>query len=148
MKRLTVYIALVVAGLILLGTTEASAQKKMAKTLWAAEDLKWEAMQGGPPGVMTALLRGDQTKGAYEGLTKFPAGFKAPLHTHTYDTKIVVIKGAYTYNGKNYGPGSYLFIPGGDKHVSGGTADSETIFFMEQPGKFDMKPVEPPKAKK
>ena len=150
MKRLSLYIVLVLAGLIFFGTTEASAQKKMKKepVLWAAEDIKWEAMQGGSPGVMSAKLWGDQSKGAYGGLTKFPAGFKAPLHYHTNDIKMVVIKGAYTYKGKKYGPGSYLFIPGGDKHESGGVADSETIFFMEQPGKFDLIPVEPPMEKK
>ena len=150
MKKLSLYIVLVLVGLIFFGATEASAQKKMKKeaVLWAAEDLKWEALQGGTPGVMTTVLWGDQTKGAYGGLTKFPAGFKAPLHYHTNDIKIVVIKGAYTYKGKKYGPGSYLFIPGGDKHKSGGVADSETIFFMEQPGKFDLIPVEPPMEKK
>ncbi len=148
MKTFSSYIALVLAGLIFFGATEASAQKRMKKVLWAAEDIKWEAMQGGPPGVMTAMLWGDQTKGAYGGLTKFPAGFKAPLHYHTNDMKVVVIKGAYTYNGKKYGPGSYLTIPGGDKHVSGGVDDSETIFLLEQPGKFDLKPIEPPKEKK
>ena len=148
MKRLSLCIVLVLVGLIFFGTTEASAQKKMKKVLWAAEDIKWEPLQGGPPGVMTATLWGDQTKGAYGGFTKFPAGFKAPLHYHTYETKIVVVKGAYTFNGKKYGPGSYLLIPGGDKHESGGVDDSETIFLLEQPGKFDLKPVEPSDEKK
>jgi quercetin dioxygenase-like cupin family protein len=58
---------------------------------------------------------------------------------------MVVLKGAYTYKGKKYGPGSYLFIPGGEKHESGGVDESESIFFIEQPGMFDLKPVEPPK---
>ena len=116
--------------------------------LWTAEDIKWEAMQGGPPGVMTATLWGDQTKGAYGALNKFPAGFKAPLHFHTNATKIVVIKGAYTYNGKKYGPGSYVYVPGGVKHESGGVEDSESIFFIEQSGKFDLVPVNSPSEKK
>jgi quercetin dioxygenase-like cupin family protein len=143
MKRFSLYLALVLVGLIFFGATEASAQKKMKKQpiLWAAEDIKWEQLKDGPPGVMTATLWGDQTKGAYGGLTKFPAGFKAPLHTHTYDTKIVVIKGAYVYNGKAYGPGSYVYVPGGTKHTTDGAAESETIFFLEQPGKFDLKIV-------
>ena len=150
MKRYSIYIVLALAGLIFVGATEASAQKKKMKApiLWSAEDIKWEAMEGGPPGVMTAMLWGDQTKGAYGGFTKFPAGFKAPFHYHTNDIKMVVIKGAYTYKGKQYGPGSYLWIPGGDKHESGGIADSETIFFIEQPGKFDLVPVEAPGEKK
>ena len=150
MKRLSLYIVLVLLGLIFIGATETSAQKKMKKeaVLWTAEDLKWEALGAGAPGVMSATLWGDQTKGAYGGLTKFPAGFKAPLHYHTNDIKMVVIKGAYTYNGKKYGPGSYLSIPGGDKHESGGVEDSETVFLLEQPGKFDLNPVEPPSEKK
>jgi len=149
MKRLSSYMVLVLMGLILIGATVASAQKKMEKeTLWAAEDLKWESLSPATPGVMRVMLWGDSTKGAYAGLTKFPAGFKAPLHYHTYATKIVVIKGAYTYNGKKYGPGSYVYVPGGVKHVSGGVEDSESIFFIEQAGKFDLKPVDSPKEKK
>ena len=150
MKKISMYIVLVLVGLMLIVPTGASAQKKMKKdaVLWAAEDLKWEALPGGPPGVMSVTLWGDQTKGAYGGLTKFPAGFKAPLHYHTYDTKIVVVKGAYTYNGKKYGPGSYVSVPGGSKHESAGVADSESIFFIEQPGAFDIKIIEPPAEKK
>ena len=147
MKTLSLYITLVLAGLVFIGTTEASPSKKMKKVLWASEDIKWEAMEGGAPGVMSALLWGDPN-GHHGGLTKFPAGFKAPLHYHTNDTKIIVIKGAYTYEGKQYGPGSYLLIPGGDKHESGGVEGSETIFFLEQPGKFDLNMVEPPTEKK
>jgi quercetin dioxygenase-like cupin family protein len=149
MKKLSLYVVLVLMGLVLIGATEASSQKKTKKeaVLWAAEDLKWEAMPGGPPGVMSVSLWGDQTKGPHGALTKFPAGYKAPLHYHTNDMKMMVIKGAYTYNGKKYGPGSYLFIPGGDKHESGGVDDSETIFLIEQQGPFDLKLVEPPKEK-
>jgi len=143
MKRTLSFIALVLVGLMLIGATQASAQKKMKKEalLCAAEDLKWEAMPGGPPGVMIAPLWGDQTKGAYAGFTKFPAGFKTPLHYHTNDIKMVVVQGAYTYNGKKYGPGSYVFIPGGSKHESGGVVESESIFFTEQSGPFDLQIV-------
>lgn len=150
MKRFSSYIILVLAGLVLLGTTGASAQKKMKKeaVLWSAEDLKWEQLAGAPPGIMSVTLWGDLTKGAYGGFTKFPAGFKAPLHYHTNTTKIIIIKGAYTYNGKQYGPGSYVSVPGGLKHESGGITDSETIFFIEQPGKFDLVPVEAATEKK
>ena len=150
MKRFTLYTAMVLVGFMVCLPSNGFAGKKMKKeaVLWAADDIKWEPMQGGPPGVMTVNLWGDQTKGAYGAMTKFPAGFKAPLHYHTNDIKMVVIKGGYTYKGKKYGPGSYLFIPGGDKHESGGVADSETIFFIEQPGAFDLKPVEPPMEKK
>lgn len=150
MRKVSLYAMLVLAGLILTVMTDAPAQKKANEeaTLWSADDLKWEAMPGGPPGVMSVALWGDQTKGAYAGLTKFPAGFKAPLHFHTNTTKMVVVKGAYTYNGKKYGPGSYVSVPGGLQHESGGVVESETIFFIEQSGKFDINIVQPPAAKK
>jgi hypothetical protein len=148
MRRFILSIVLAVVGLICLRATDASAQAKPEKVVCAAEDMKWEALQGGPPGVMTARLRAVGSKGGYDGFNKFPAGFKAPLHYHTYDTKIIVIKGGYTYKGKKYGPGSYLFIPGGDKHESGGVEDSESVFFIEQPGPFDLKVVEAASEKK
>lgn len=141
---------LALAGLMFFGVAGASAQKQMKQeaVLWAAEDLQWGPLPVGPPGVMSVTLWSDQTNGAHGGFTKFPAGFKAPLHYHTYETKIVVIKGGYTYKGKKYGPGSYLVIPGGDRHVSGGVEDSETIFLIQQPGKFDLIPVEQASGKK
>lgn len=146
MKRLSSQIVLILVGLVFFGTVNASAQKEMKKeaVLWAPEDLKWEQLAGAPPGVMSVKLWGDNTKGAYGGFTKFPDGFKASLHYHTDATKIVVIKGAYTYNGKKYGPGSYVYVPAGLKHESGGVADSESIFFIEQSGKFDLNIVESP----
>ena len=148
-RRLLFCIVPVLAGLILVGSTASLAQDKMSKksVLLEAKDLKWEPIPN-TNGVMTAVVWGDQNKGAHGAFTKFPAGFSEPLHYHTYATKIVVLKGAYTYNGKEYGPGSYLDIPGGDKHISGGTANSETIFFIEQPGKFDLIPVEQKMDKK
>ncbi len=147
MKRSTFFIGMLLGALLLVVTTQASAQKEK-KTLFAPDDLKWEQLKGAPPGVMSAALRGDQTRGGYEGFTKFPAGFRSPMHYHTYATKIIVIKGAYTHNGKKYGPGSYLYIPGGDKHETAGAEDSESIFYIEQQGPFDLIPVEAAKTNK
>jgi quercetin dioxygenase-like cupin family protein len=154
MKRLLLYIVLVLVGLIFIGVTEASAQKKMNKepVMWAAENIKWEKMKGAPPGVMTAMLWGDQTKGAYGALTKFPPNHKNPLHTHSSDLKVIVLSGTFVGGPeggpeKTYGPGSYMLVPGGWKHTSGAGAGGCTLF-QEQSGKFDMMPVEPPKKKK
>ena len=149
MKKVALYTLLALTGLNFLCGMEVSAQSNTKQAvLWAPEDIKWENLKGAPPGVMTANLWGNNTKGAYGGLTKFPEGFKAPKHYHTSAMKIVVIKGAYTYNGKEYGPGSYVYIPGGVRHESGGVESSESIFFTEQPGKFDIIPVGSMKKKK
>lgn len=144
MKKFTLHIVLLIGAFIISMPKEVNAQNdnKNEPVLWTAEDVKWAPIPGGTSGAMNARLWGDETKGAHGGLTKFPAGFKAPLHHHSNDIRIVVVKGAYIYNGKKYGPGSYLFIPGGTNHESGGAEDSESIFFTDQPGPFDIKPVE------
>lgn len=145
MKRFSMYLAPVLVGLIFFGATQASAQKKMKKEpiLWTAEDIKWVPLKGAAPGVMTATLWGNLEKGPYGALIKFPAGFEAPLHYHTSDIKIIIIKGAYIYTPeggtrKRFGAGSYVSYPGGDRHTTHGAEDSETVFFIEQPGKFDI----------
>ena len=148
MKKILSFFSLVLVGLIFISSTNVYAQKKMKKepVMWAAENIKWEEMKDGPPGVMTATLWGDITKGAYGALVKFPANTKHPLHTHSGDIKTVVLSGTFTYapeggEEKSYGAGSYLLLPGGSKHISGSGPDGCT-FFMEQPSKFDMKMVE------
>ena len=154
MKRLSLYIVLALTGLILFGVTEAFAQKKTmnAPVIWQAADLKWVEIPN-TGGVMMAVLWGDPDKGAYGALNKFPAGAKFPLHYHTNSMKVVLISGTWLYTpegGKEsrLGPGSYLSYGAKDRHLSGAAEGSECIFFLEQPGKFDMVPIEAPKEKK
>ncbi len=143
MKGVSLLIVLAATGVMSLGAAEASAQNQMKKILWAAEDLKWEPAVR-LPGVMAVSLRGDRSKEAYEEFIRFPARYKVPRHFHTYPQTIVVIEGVYTHNRKKYGPGSYLFIPAGEKHEGGSVSDSETIIYQAQPGKFDLNLIEPP----
>ena len=130
---------LVAAALLAQGAEAAKAKAPMkgsAKSfvVWPAADLKWAPLPDGPPGVMQALLWGDSTKGAYGAISKFPAGWSAPLHTHPATHKVVV------------GPGSYLVQPAGMKHTSGCDAASECQIFLESNGKFGIKMVEEKKA--
>jgi quercetin dioxygenase-like cupin family protein len=126
--------------------------KGKAAVIVPAADLKWTELDpSGAPGVKVADVWGDHTKGAYGGFTKFPAGFSAPLHTHTHDMKIAVISGTFIHGpeGKpevRLGPGSYLMQPGGYRHTTSCDKASECLFFTESTGKFDLKPVEAAKA--
>jgi anti-sigma factor ChrR (cupin superfamily) len=127
----------------------AKAPKASAPIFKPAADLKWTDLDAkGAPGVKIADVWGDHTKGAYGAFIKFPAGFTAPLHTHTNALKIVVVSGTFvqTPEGKaevRLGPGSYLWQPGGSyKHVSACDKASECVFFSESTGKFDILPVE------
>ena len=98
------------------------------------------------PGASAATLWGDMDKGPYGAFTKFVPGGNFPLHTHTSDLRIVVLKGAYVYKPEHgaeqrVAAGQYLFIPGGDRHVSGGDAKEGALFYQESTGKFDLNPV-------
>ncbi|HEX7253633.1 MAG TPA: DUF4437 domain-containing protein [Thermoanaerobaculia bacterium] len=53
-----------------------------------AAEVHWTDLDPkGAPGVRIADIWGDQSKGAFGAFLKFPAGFAAPLHTHSYDYK-------------------------------------------------------------
>ena len=118
-----------------------------------SSDLKWMDLDPtGAPGVKIVDVWGDHTKSGYGSFLKFPAGFLAPVHTHTNAIKIVVLSGTYTQTpeGKSemrMGPGSYVFQPGGSyKHTTGCDKASECLIFIESTGKFDLKMVEAAKA--
>lgn len=135
---------LFLAAGVLLAEGGAAAKKFVTSP---AENLKFESLPGGPPGPMLAVLWGDPTKGAYGAIEKFPAGFSAPLHSHSGDHKIVVVSGTWIHGepGKpdvRLGPGSYLFQPAGQKHTTACDAASECVFFIESKGKFDIKMAE------
>ena len=123
-----------------------------APTFIPSADLKWMDLDpAGAPGVKVVDLWGDHQKGPFGALFKLPAGFKAPLHTHTHAMKVVFVSGTYiqTPEGKaevRLGPGSYMMQPGGDyRHITTCDAASDCVFFVESDGPFDLKPVVAPK---
>ena len=114
-----------------------------------AADLKWTDLDPkGAPGVKIVDLWGDHTKGAFGAFLKLPAGFTAPLHTHTHDMRLVFISGTYLQKPEGGAemrltPGSYLMQPGGNyRHVTSCDKTSECVFFFESDGAFDLKVVE------
>jgi anti-sigma factor ChrR (cupin superfamily) len=118
-----------------------------------AGDLKWTDLDPtGAPGVKIADLWGDHAKGAFGAFLKLPAGFAVPLHTHTYDIKVVIVSGTYIQGpeGKpefRIGPGSYFMQPGGNyRHTTSCDTASDCVLFAESNGKFDLKLVDAGKA--
>jgi quercetin dioxygenase-like cupin family protein len=96
-------------------------------------------------GVSMAAIWGDAGNGAHATFTKFVPGFDAGMHTHTNDIWIVVVKGAYLYKDeagdKRVAPGSFLRVPGGKKHWSGGDPKDGALFYEESSGAFDSIPA-------
>ena len=112
--------------------------------IWPADQLKWvDAPQAN--GVKIAVLWGNPDTGAFGAIHKFPAGFKAPLHTHSSDLHCVVVTGTIVHgssDGKEtrLGPGSYAFVPHTYVHTTACDPASECQMFVHAAGKFDLKP--------
>jgi hypothetical protein len=133
------------------GTKPAGAAKPAMKpamkhaVTMTPDQLKWVPNPGAPE-VMLATAWGDPAKGAHGAFHKFPAGFTAPLHTHSSDMRAVVISGTMSMAGADgketmLPAGSYFYQPAGYKHVTKCQAGSDCVIFVTSHGKFDLKPV-------
>src|SRR5213594_4381920 len=82
-----------------------------------ASDLKWvdnPALKG----AQQAVLWGDPAKGAYGALKRIPAGTVLALHSHTNETRALLVRGSLSFTvegspARDLGPESFLSIPGG-----------------------------------
>jgi hypothetical protein len=111
--------------------------------------LKW-VPNPARPDVTMAVVWGDPDKGAFAAFNRFPAGFTAPLHTHTASTRIVVIKGTMSMTGADgketkYPVGSFYTQPNTFPHTTRCLAGSDCLVYIEGDAKWDLKPVEAPK---
>lgn len=139
------------ASAILAQGSTAPKAPSVAPTILPSADMKWVDISPDVPGVKIADLFGDHTKGAFGALNKFPAGFSAPLHTHTHAMRLVIVSGTLLHGpeGKpeaRLGPGSYLMQPGNYRHTTRCDKASDCVVFIESSGKFDILPVAGPKA--
>jgi uncharacterized RmlC-like cupin family protein len=131
------------AAVLFLIHAAGSGQTPQAVTV-TADSLAWQEMSAKGSGVMIATVSGDYTQGAWAGFVRFPAGSKSGVHTHSSDIKIVVVSGTFHYGStpdteRNYGAGSYVFIPANLPHSN--SQPQGALLYAEQPGKFDNKPV-------
>jgi beta-alanine degradation protein BauB len=100
------------------------------------------------PGVQLATLWGDPARGGFGAYMRLPAGFDAPLHTHSHAMKVVIVSGTYIQEPHGGAvvrltPGSFMMQPGGDyRHRTSCGTDSDCVFFVESSGAFDMFVVE------
>ncbi len=126
----------------------ALAQSATPLVVVPAGEMKWADLGPGAPGVRIANLWGNYATGAFGALIRLPAGFAAPLHTHSHDMKVVILSGTYVQapEGKpefRLGHGSYFQQPGGKyRHTTSCDKAAECVFFVESNGAFDLLPAE------
>ena len=133
-------------------TAKPATSKITGATLTAASELKWVAMPG-LPGAEQSPLWGDSTKEAHGIFYRWPAGTKAPLHSHTFGDRGVIVSGmlSLALEGqapKKLAPGSYFSLGGGVKHATAVEGDAPCVFFLTREGPFDAVMVEEAGAKK
>ena len=146
MLSLSVALGVAVVATAWLAASTASGKSKSAPVLSTMDELKWAAAPDAE-GIQEAVLWGDPGKGAYGAIDRFKAGLNLPLHTHSSESRGVVISGTLvlTLEGKEpkeLGPGSYLLVPGNLRHVTACEEGEDCVVFVQQPGKSDFNPVE------
>jgi hypothetical protein len=144
--------AAVCSTLVALATISAAAQAAAqtppaaaAKAnLVAAGDLKWVDVPDTP--AKMATVNGDSAKGPHASFIKLPAGFSAPLHSHTADHNVVVVSGTLTETpeggaAKKLGPGSWFEFTGKKKHVTTCDAGADCLLFITAKAAWDLVPA-------
>ena len=147
--------ALALVPLTLAAQTEPAktqATKITGATLMPTTEQKWVPMPG-LEGATQCTLWGDPTKEAHRILYKWPAGTKAPLHTHTAGDRGIVVSGTLSLAvegapPKKLPPGSFFSLAAGTKHATAVEGDTACVFYIEREGAFDAVFVEEAGAKK
>jgi quercetin dioxygenase-like cupin family protein len=142
--------SLLIAGLAFVAGHAIGAAPKVSKYM-AVGELTWTPMDpnAGAAGPQLSPIDGDPMKGAHVSLMKIPAGFTAPMHTHTADYWAVGVQGTHVHwmeteteaAAKKLGPGGWWHVPGKVKHQDKCLAGADCIFVLVQKKKIDFKPV-------
>lgn len=110
----------------------------------AAADLVFKpANPAQPKGPGISLVSGDQTKGAFSALVRFPAGFTATKHSHTASYSGAVVSGAIGHGeGEDMSAGANWTQAGGVVHVTDCVSETPCVFYVAMDGAMDMIPAE------
>lgn len=143
-------LAAVAAGLLAAAPDPADKPAVSGATaaLVAVDELKWVDVPNTP--VKMATVKGDAAKGAHVTFMKLPAGFSAPLHSHTANHHVAVVSGTMVLTpeggtAKKLGPGSWFEFTGKKKHVTACEAGADCVIFMVADAPWDLVPADAPK---
>ena len=114
----------------------------------------WKPKTALPPGAYGANLWGDPASGPYGFVGKFPANFRVPLHSHTNDVRVVMLKGnmVISYPGEpdvEIAEGGYFLLPARRPYVASCARSCEFLALDQLP--FDIiyaDPKDDPRTKK
>lgn len=144
----------IAAAAFVTGHAIGAAPKASTYTALAEMTFKPLDPNAGAAGPQIAAINGDPMKGAYVALLKVPAGFTAPVHTHSAEYWAVGVQGNHVHwmdteteaAAKKLGPGGWWHVPAKVKHQDKCLPGADCIFVIVQKKKFDFKPVAAPAA--
>jgi quercetin dioxygenase-like cupin family protein len=115
--------------------------------------VEWQPLklEGLPPGVEIATLRGDLGKGGGELLLRVPANYTVPNHSHTSDELYVWLKGDFIYIAADGSQAplqapAYISLPGNTAHALKCGKDP-CMFYLKYARPFDLHVHQMPTAK-
>jgi Domain of unknown function (DUF4437) len=112
--------------------------------LWPAADLKWVDSPA-VKGAQQAVLWGDPVRGAYGALKRIPGGTSLPMHSHTNETRALLVFGTLSFNfeassAKDLGPQSCISVPAGLPHAASCKPGADCVYFETSTGASDVRP--------
>jgi quercetin dioxygenase-like cupin family protein len=127
-------------------TLGVAAKDAGAPVAMTPENLKWTPNPDAK-GVETSVVWGDAAKGAHAAFHKFEPGFSAPLHTHTSNNRIVVLRGTMAMASEDgtetkLPAGSFFTQPRTHKHTTKCLPGAECLIYVEADGKWSIEWVE------
>jgi hypothetical protein len=130
----------------------AAAPAAKAAAVTEFKDMKWSPLDpSNPKGPQVSIITGDMKTGPVEFLLKVPAGFKAPVHSHTSDYYAVEVAGAHAHgddekSAKSHAIGSTYFEPAKHAHFDSCTSKEDCLTLVYFPNGFDFIPADAPKT--
>ena len=122
-----------------------------APVVKSAGDIDWHASGSLPPGAEYHLIYEEPKTHAVELVVRMPSGYVLPLHRHTYDETIYVLKGklvlGFGAQTETVGVGGYAVVPAETPFTMKVSGFGEAQFIASFNGPFDAKPVESAKPK-
>ena len=144
LSKAAVCSTLVALAAVSAATPSAAQSAAPSASVVAAGELKWADVPDTP--AKMATVKGDAAKGPHASFIKLPAGFSAPLHSHSADHNVVVVAGtlALTPEGgtaRKLGPGSWFEFTGKKKHVTTCDAGADCVLFITAKAAWDLVPA-------
>jgi hypothetical protein len=120
----------------------ADAKKPEAKVPSAnLADLQWKPKPALPPGAFGSVVYGEPEKGAFAFYGKFPASYTVPLHWHSNEVTVLMVRGAMSITPNEGAPvdtqeGGFFVLPAQLHYVA--RCDHECIFLVQGARPFDI----------